>query len=85
MATTTDRPPTRRSVLAGGLAVAVCLACCLLPVAAAGGLLAGLVERRCRSDPARRRAGVGRSRGGRGVVVATHPIHSRDLSVRLRR
>ena len=31
MATTADPVPTRRHV-AGGLAVAACLACCLLPV-----------------------------------------------------
>ena len=44
MATTTEPPPTPRSSLAGGLAVAARLAVCLLPLAAAGGLIAGLIS-----------------------------------------
>jgi hypothetical protein len=61
--------------------VAACLACCLLPVAAAGGLLAGLVSA-VAGAPARSPAGNGRRRRGRDVVVATsHPIRSRDLTV----
>ena len=38
---TADPRPTRWRALAGGLAVAACVACCLLPLAA-GGLLAGV-------------------------------------------
>jgi len=44
MATTTEPSRTRRSALAGGLAVAACLAACLLPLAPAGGLLTGLIS-----------------------------------------
>src|SRR6266540_350396 len=42
MATTTD--PRRPGALPGALAVVVCLAACLLPLAAAGGLPAGLMS-----------------------------------------
>jgi len=40
----TDPRPTRRRALAGGLAMAACVAYCLLPLAAAGGLLAGVAS-----------------------------------------
>jgi small multidrug resistance family-3 protein len=44
MAATTEPPRTRRSALASGVAVAAYLAVCLLPLAAGGGLLAGLIS-----------------------------------------
>jgi hypothetical protein len=82
---TTDPGPTRRRALAAGLAVAACVACCLLPLAAAGGLLAGLASALAGALlPAVLLGSIAAGRR-RGVVVATtpHPARRRNRSVRL--
>jgi hypothetical protein len=66
--------------------VAACLACWLLPVAAAGGLLAGLMSAVAGALLPALLLGMIAAGAAGGVVVATpHPIRSRDLTVRLRR